>query len=104
MTESAPPGLREDGTRLWLSIVGDTEVDEHELALLAQACYVIDTLAALNEAIIDAPTDLKLLTERRQQQVVLTRLMATMRLPFGPEDVPAQQRGGARGAYAQRVT
>lgn len=94
-----PPGLREDGLKLWKSITDDLDVDLHELVVLAEACYVTDSLAALNEAIVDSPTDLKLLAERRQQQATLMRLMMTLRLKFGDEDAPTQQRGGARGTY-----
>ncbi len=44
------------------------------------------------------------IVEARQQSIVLTRLLASMRLPVGDEDdlTRPQRRGGARGAYAAR--
>ena len=41
---AAPPGLREDGKRLWDAVVEDFAPAEHELQILAQAAHCADSL------------------------------------------------------------
>ena len=44
---STPRGLKAAGRRLWRSVVGDYDLDQHELALLLQACRCADRLDAM---------------------------------------------------------
>ena len=110
MADRAPNGLKASGRRLWKAVVGELELDEHERSLLIEACRTADALDAL-DAVIAADgvmVDGKphpALVESRQQRVVLTRLVASLRLPEDlqrPETRP-QRRGAARGAYLRAV-
>lgn len=97
---------------MWRAAVADYDLDQHELLLLVQACRVADTLDRLAAEAEGAPltiTNFKgdpvanpLLTEARQQGIVLARLLAALRLPSGEEEGRPQRRGGARGAYTPR--
>lgn len=98
----APRGLQESGRRLWRSVVDAfDEVDEHEKALLTRACRVLDTIDGL-QAIVDDEgliTDSSqgrranpALVELRQQELLLARLMTTLRLDFGAQIAVAPQR------------
>jgi hypothetical protein len=96
----APPGLREDGTRLWTAVVEAFDMAEHELQLLGQAAHCSDSLAALNDLLVDDPANLKALAERRQQQIVFARLLAAVGVPaLEDEDAPTRQRRAVRGVY-----
>lgn len=74
-----------------------------------EACRVKDRLDALDEVIrregvtVTSPQGVKhpALVESRQAQIVLTRLIASLRLPDA-NDARAQRRGAGRGAYAAR--
>lgn len=110
----APRGLERSGRRLWRSIVDVYELDVHEQLMLVEACRVADRLDRLADAA--ALADLTVtnskgdevaspfLVEARQQAVVFSRLLASLRLPTGDEDDVSrpQRRGGARGAYGVR--
>ena len=102
----APLGLREDGKRLWDAVVDDFDPAEHELQILAQAAHCADSLAALNDALADDPANLKLLSERRQQQITFARLLTVVGVPFGVEDddAPKRQRRAIRGVYGGGYT
>jgi hypothetical protein len=90
------------------------EIDAWEQLLLLQACRCadrLDELAAIASTAAAVVTNAKgdatphpAIGEARQQSIVLTRLLASMRLPVGDEDdlTRPQRRGGARGAYAAR--
>ncbi|GAA2185031.1 hypothetical protein GCM10009785_35170 [Brooklawnia cerclae] len=106
-----PAGLGTSGKKLWHSIADQFEIEEHEALLLVEACRVADRLDALAAAQRDAPltvTSAKgdevaspYLVEARQQAIVLSRLIASLRLPTGDEgeEKRPQRRGAARGAY-----
>jgi len=110
-----PDGLKAAGHVLWASVMDGWEIDAWERTLLLQACRVADRLDELAEiastatAIVTSSkgdaTPHPAIVESRQQAVVLTRLLASMRLPVGDEDDLSrpQRRGGARGAYAART-
>jgi hypothetical protein len=112
----APRGLDAAGRRLWRSLTGHYDFEEHELAVLVVACRTVDRLEDVATALADAPLtttnargDLvshPLLVEQRQQSITLTRLLASLRLPTGETEdgdlVRPQRRGGARGAYGIR--
>lgn len=111
-----PADLRDAGRLLWESILGAWDIDTWERLQLHQACRVADRLDALAEAERSAGTSMvtntkgelvphPALVESRQQAIVLTRLLASMRLPVGDEDdvTRPQRRGGARGTYTRRA-
>lgn len=110
----APPtGTRAGGKRLWTSVAGQFALDEHETALLTEACRTVDALDALDGrvrregVIVSGPQGDRAhpgLVEARQQRIVLARLLAALRVPQGAEgdeqaSARPQRRGGARGVY-----
>jgi hypothetical protein len=109
---ATPKGLHAAGTRLWLSVVDQFDLDEHERALLLSACRtadLLDRLAAEADAdltvtnrfgeVVSAPS----VVEHRQQSLTLARLLASLRLPSGEMDEGRpQRRGAARGSYGLR--
>jgi len=110
-----PDGLKTAGRLLWSSVLDGWEIDPWERTLLLQACRCVDRLDDLAEAAAASTavtTNAKgdqaphpAIVEARQQSIVLTRLLASMRLPVGDEDdlTRPQRRGGARGAYVARA-
>ncbi len=87
-----PDGLRESGLGLWHSVTDAFDLDTHELLLLLQASRTADLLDELTEIlerdgpVSDTPSGVKAnpaAVERRQQAVVLARLLAALRLPAG---------------------
>ncbi|MFJ6500869.1 hypothetical protein [Streptomyces virginiae] len=107
-----PDGLDESGSRLWDSVAVGFDLDVHEQLLLLQACRTADLLDRLAEAAARGRltvTNAKgeevtnpVITEHRQQSLVLARLLASLRMPSGEEDERPQRRGGARGSYGVR--
>jgi len=90
----APPGLGPAGRRLWSSVVGPFELDEHERALLVEAVRTVDLLDQLDAAVrndgpmLDSPQGLRAhpaAVESRQQRITLARLLAALRLPAGED-------------------
>ena len=119
-TDTAPPrtprGLGRNGRRLWRSIVDDYELETHEQLLLSEACRVADRLERLADESVSSTLTVTnnkgdevanpLLVEARQQAIVFSRLLASLRLPTGEEDGALQRpqrRGGARGTYPRSV-
>lgn len=110
---SVPDDLAKSGRRLWEDVVRDYDLDVHEQLLLTEACRVADRLDRLaDEAAKNPVTSLNVkgdliahpaMVEARQQAIVLSRLLASLRLPSGETDATRpQRRGGARGAYLPR--
>jgi hypothetical protein len=114
-----PSPLGPAGSRLWVSITDKYELSQAELALLWQASRcadqidVLDELAAGQPMVLTAKGDSVVnpaVTEVRQQRVLLSRLIASMRIPeHGVAAKPARRRpgGGARpsrGVYPLRST
>lgn len=107
-TPRPPTGLRASGRALWRAVLGDYELDEHETALLREACRTVDSIDAL-QAVLDAEGVMSessqgvrthpALTELRQQRVTFARLLTAMRIPQGEADGRAQVRGSVRGVY-----
>lgn len=108
-----PRGLHRQGKALWNSILSEFEIDVHERVTLYEACRVADRLDAIGIAAESSDllvTNAKgdevanpLLIEARQQAIVYTRLVASLRLPTGEDESGGlqrpQRRGGARGVY-----
>lgn len=107
MTTRAPKGLDAAGQKLWKSVTGDFELAEHELAQLEEACRIRDTITTLRNQVATDGTMLEssqgsrlhpAITEIRQQQLALARLLATLKVPGLEEDaLPASR--GVRGVY-----
>jgi len=108
MAERAPKGLGTAGKRLWKALTGEFDLAEHERRLLIEACRVSDRLEELEDDIAAAETLTPkgkahpALVEARQQQIVLARLIASLRIPDAEDEQP-QRRGAARGTYGLRV-
>ncbi|MBG9887048.1 hypothetical protein ABE10_11010 [Bacillus toyonensis] len=111
MSVRTPPGLSRPGQKLWKAVVDDFDLAEHELAQLEEAARVRDTIAALR-AQVDADGVMihssqgdrlhPAITEIRQQQLALARLLATLKVPGLEEDaLPASR--GVRGVYTGRA-
>ena len=108
--------MQDAGRRLWDSVAGEFELDQHETALLVEAVRTVDLLTMLDEAVrkdgalIDSPQGVKAhpaAVEARQQRIALARLLAALRLPAGGEDdrqanARPQRRAGVRGHYGVR--
>jgi hypothetical protein len=107
---AAPRGLGPSGRALWRSVLELYDIDVHDRIVLIEACRCADRcdqlaveagkhgLTSVNKRgdLIASP----LLAEARQQEIVLTRLIASLRLPVG-QDAAGQHRG-PRGAYQPR--
>lgn len=108
-----PKGLRAPGRRLWRSVQADYELEEHETALLVEACRTVDLLDALAQIVADEGPMLDgrvhpAVVEARQLRIALARLTAALRLPAGDDGDHQQgarrpqRRVGARGVYRLR--
>jgi hypothetical protein len=113
----APEGAGTAGKRLWRAVLGDYELQEHELALLRQAVRVADLCDQL-QSVIEAegpllrvdgqPRTHPAVVELRQQRIVLARLVVALRVPLGDQEQDGAsageptrlQRRGTRGFYA----
>ena len=116
MTERTPPGTRAAGRRLWDSVVGPYELEQHEVTLLVQAVRTVDLLEELDAAVrrdgalVGSPQGIKAhpaAVEARQQRIALARVLAALRLPAGaPGDEATgrrpQRRVGVRVPYGIR--
>jgi hypothetical protein len=111
VSDRPPAGLREDGRRLWRSVLRDFELAEHERSLLEQAYRVADVCVQLQAAVsADGPLAVSRLGEQkahpalvelRTQQILLARLIVALRVPLGDQEGRSQYRG-PRGVYAIR--
>ncbi len=116
MTGTPPAGLRTAGKRLWRSVLQEYELEEHERAMLLEACRSLDLLDQLDAAVrrdgamVESQQGARAhpaAVEARQQKIALARLLAALRLPAGSEGDQAegrrpQRRVGARGVYGIR--
>jgi hypothetical protein len=100
----APPrGLKTSGKRLWLSVVEDYELRQHEADLLEQACKTIDRIDELDRVIEKVGPGAgervhPAVTEARMQGILFARLIASLRLP-DELDMRPKRRSGSRGVY-----
>lgn len=110
----APPrGTGRSGARLWRDVLGKYELEEHETALLIEACRTVDQLDGLHAIVqreglvVEGPHGSKAhpaLTAAQQLRITLARIVSALRLPAGEEDEVAgsrrpQRRVGVRGVY-----
>ena len=110
--------MRSAGRRLWSSVTDAYDLDEHERAVLVEACRTADALTALDAVVraegplLDGPQGVRAhpaLVEARQQRVVLARLLAALRLPAGGEgdarpNARPPRRAAVKGVYGIRGT
>jgi hypothetical protein len=111
-----PEGAQAAGRRLWRAVLNDYDLEEHELVLLRQAVRAVDACESLQAlvdsegVVVSSPQGTKAhpaLVELRQQQLILARLLAALRVPLGeegqePKTSPGrrlQRRTGVRGVY-----
>jgi hypothetical protein len=97
-----PTGTKAAGKRLWAATVGEFELNEAELALLREMVRVTDRLDDLDAAVREGGVVVDgrvsgALVESRQQQLVLAKLAAALKLPTD------EQHGGARISDAARA-
>ena len=111
-TPKPPPGLKAAGKRLWSSVAGPFELEEHEAALLLEAARTVDLLDELEAALkrdgaVIAGREGKkahpAAVEARQQRIALARLLAALRLPEDAEGSKRPGWRGPRGVYALKV-
>jgi hypothetical protein len=105
-----PTDLGPRGLALWGSIADEFDLPQHEAELLHEAARVADRLDALDSVVradgvtVATPQGVKAhpaLSEARQQEIVLTRLVASLRIP-DEDDKRPQRRGAGRGSYSAR--
>lgn len=105
-----PENLGPRGLTLWESIAEGFDLAQHEADLLHEAARVADRLDDLDAVVrrdgvtVSTPQGPKAhpaLVEARQQSIVLTRLVASLRIPDEEGHAP-QRRGGARTPYTAR--
>ena len=110
--ESAPKGLGVSGQQLWDEVVAEYAIDTHERLVLVRACRTADVIDEL-QTIIDGEGLIiessqgsrahPALTELRQQQLLLTRLMRTLRLEFGTDEGAGRSPVRVRAANLRAV-
>ena len=108
----SPSGLKTAGKKLWDSVIADFDLEEHEKITLKEACRTADRLDELDKEMESEPltvvnskgdeTANPRIVEQRQQAMVFTRLIASLRLPDEAGAVP-QHRGASRGSYPKAV-
>lgn len=91
----APPDLSVTAGRFWVDMTAKYEMSPNELALLDQACRVLDRLGVLDEGLgsmrLDDTRTLLLLKHAAELQRVFATLIAAMALPM-----PGETEGKAR--------
>ena len=106
-----PRGLTKRVERLWAAIIEAVSLDARDLAGLVEYVRVVDRLERLDREIRKGGLVLPdgrpnpLLAEARQQQIVMARSAAALRLPEDlREPTRRPQRRSARGAYRPRLS
>jgi hypothetical protein len=106
-----PPDVTSDAAlTLWSAVVTTFALMPHEVPLLRQVVRVVDRLELLavdlaeHGALDDDGKPRPALVESRLQEVILGRLMTTLRLPedWSDQGSRPQSRGAARGPYGSR--
>lgn len=107
-----PKGAGPSGRRLWIAVVREFDLDEHERVLLSALVRQADRLDQLEALIADEGLTVSghgtvkmhpAVVEARQTAIAIARIAACLRLPAGEEDGDSQQRrAGVRGVYQLR--
>jgi hypothetical protein len=86
----APNNLQAEGKRLWRTITAEFDLvgEPHKVQVLTQACRVVDQIAELDEAAVQAPLTVKgsmgqavispFIAEARAQRSLLAQLLARL--------------------------
>lgn len=85
----APSDLQARGRKFWRSITAEYELNTQTLTRLTEACRVLDALEDL-AAMYTETRSVGVLQERRQQQLVLDRLLKSLELPEEDEETEAE--------------
>ena len=112
-TVPAPPeDMGEAGTSFWCGMWTDYDFhgETNKVAVLEQACRIVDTIAQLEEAQREAPLTTKgsmgqsvispYLSEARQQRTALTALLKSLNLPSTEEEAAQTRATKARAGRA----
>jgi hypothetical protein len=92
------------GRQLWSSVVDDFDLDEHELAILREACRTATAIDALQSRVDrdgvlnESPQGLRVhpgLVELRQQRLAFTKLIAALAIP-ADDTAPGNRKPRAR--------
>ncbi|HZA78882.1 MAG TPA: hypothetical protein VE623_21100 [Acidimicrobiales bacterium] len=96
------PGLRAKGQRLWRDVVTVYTFRPDKLAVLERVCRLIDTISAMDVTIAEEgllaagsrgqTVPHPLVAERRQHEVVLSRLVRQLHLPDSPSEAEQVER------------
>lgn len=107
MSTTTPTDLGPRGAALWDELTSIVGFDVHEEALLLEACRVRDRLDGLDAVVraegvtVATPQGVQAhpaLKEARAQEIVFSRLLASLRIP-DEDEVRPQRRGAARASY-----
>jgi hypothetical protein len=106
-TSRAPAGSGPAGRRLWREVLARYALEPGEVELLRRACRAADVLDAIEAeatasagAFLPTPEQAK---EWRLMSIVLSRLIAGLRLPTDEAGRRPQHRGAPRGSYLAGV-
>ena len=107
-----PKGAGTAGRKLWRAVLGEYELEQHEVALVTALVRQVDRLDALEDLITAEGLMLTghgtqkvhpAVVEARQSAIAVARIAAALRLPSGEqedgEDGRPQRRGAVRGVY-----
>jgi hypothetical protein len=108
--QRVPSGLTGSGRSLWRSLVADFELEEHELAILKEACRTAESIDKL-QAVVDedgvlntSPQGVRAhpaLVELRQQRLAFAKLVGQLGKPVEELDTGGR-RGGSYGSGGAR--
>ncbi len=107
-TPKPPTGLKRSGRALWRAVTRDYVLDDHETAVLREACRTVDSLDALQrqleaDGVMSESTQgtrvHPALVELRQQRITFARLLTALRIPTEDDTGRTQGRGAPRGVY-----
>ncbi|HWY01249.1 MAG TPA: terminase [Mycobacterium sp.] len=107
-----PRGTGANGAKLWREILGNYELQQHELALLTEAVRLVDELDRLHEIIATeelitvGPHGSKVhpaVTAAKELRICLARIVVALRVPLGDQEAESRdrrpQRRGPRGVH-----
>lgn len=85
-----PAGLGDRGRAYWRTVLGDFDLDSPDLAVLEQACRLLDRISALDAVVDDegvmsrsaqGPRVHPALVESRQARLALVKVVKSLGLP-----------------------
>lgn len=103
----SPQGLGPAGKRIYVSLIEEYELAQHELVILLAAARTADALEGL-QVVVDEQGLMQgdrvhpALVESRAQRLALARLLVSLRIPEEDDEGVRAQRRGTRGFYGPR--